>query len=351
MKIAILTPTYSEFSGIDRIVEQQENELAKQGHEVTIFTLAASMKPKHAKLVELGMPNRPFAQRIYRLLLFLDRKKVNRVAEQLTGFDRVICHLYPMTIFASLAKKKNPAIEFIYHNSGVGIVETYGFLEKLYLKLFNWLNNRSIKNCDRAVSISGFLRDELQKETGIDSTVEYVPVSPKRFHPGIDGSKARKKFGIGKEPVLLYVGRISPHKGIHILLKAFSLVKETVSDAKLIIVGKPTFKRYFLDLQHKAPTGVIFAGFVPDGELPPHYAACDVYVTCSLWEGFDIPIVEASCCGKPSVAFDVGSHPEVLKNGKLVRKGDVEGFAEAVVGLLNTDKLNRKRGLKKERQT
>lgn len=271
---------------------------------------------------------------MYRLLLFLDRNKVNRVAEQLTGFDRVICHLYPMTIFANLAKKKKPTIEFVYYNAGVGIVETYGFLEKLYLKLFNWLNNRMIKNCDRAVSISGFLRDELKKETGIDSSVEYVPVSQKRFHHGIDGSKVRMKFGAGRDPVLLYVGRISPHKGLHLLIRAFSLVKEKISDAKLIIVGKPTFRRYFLKLQHKAPSGVIFAGFVPDGDLPSYYAACDVYVTCSLWEGFDIPIVEAKYCGKRSVAFDVGSHPEVLKDGKLVRKGDVGGFAEAVVELI-----------------
>ncbi len=334
MKIAILTPTYAPYSGIDRIVEQQEQELTSQGHDVTIFTLSASMKPKHAKLVELGMPKNPFFQRVYRLFLFLDRGKVNHVVGQLVHFDKIISHLYPMTIFANLAKKKNPNIEYVYHNAGVGIVESYGFLEKLYLKLFNYFNNRMIRNCDSAVSISDYLRKVLKKETGIASSVEYVPVDMKRFHPGLDGKRIRKKLGIGKGPVLLYVGRISPHKGLHILLQAFSLVKEKIPDAKLIIVGKPTFRRYFLELQKNAPSGVIFAGFVPDEKLPSYYAACDVYATCSLWEGFDIPIVEAAYCGKPSVAFDVGSHPEVLKNGILVKKGDVKGFADGVLKIL-----------------
>ena len=68
--------------------------------------------------------------------------------------------------------------------------------------------------------------------------------------------------------------------------------------------------------------------------LPYYYAACDVYVTCSLWEGFDIPIAEAAACGKPSVAFDIGSHKEVLKNGTLVKENDLEAFKNAIVKIL-----------------
>ncbi|MEK6854273.1 MAG: glycosyltransferase, partial [Nanoarchaeota archaeon] len=73
---------------------------------------------------------------------------------------------------------------------------------------------------------------------------------------------------------------------------------------------------------------------VADEELPAHYGACDVYVTCSMWEGFDIPIVEANACGKPAVAFRIGSHPEVLEKGMLVEGGNVREFAAAVVKIL-----------------
>ena len=84
----------------------------------------------------------------------------------------------------------------------------------------------------------------------------------------------------------------------------------------------------------KISSNAIFTGFVPDEELPYYYGACDLYVTASLWEGFDMPAVEAQLCGKKVVAFDIGSHPEVVKKGKLVREGDVKGFAEAVVKVL-----------------
>ena len=104
--------------------------------------------------------------------------------------------------------------------------------------------------------------------------------------------------------------------------------------AKLIIVGKHTFPKYTKKLKKMANKDVIFTGFIADNELPYYYAACDIYTTASLWEGFDIPIVEAYNMGKPTVAFNIGSHPEVVKKGILVKKNDVKGFAKAIIKLI-----------------
>ena len=54
MKIAILTPTFSHYSGIDRVVELQAKEYAKKGYQVTVFALEATIKPKGAS--KLGIP-------------------------------------------------------------------------------------------------------------------------------------------------------------------------------------------------------------------------------------------------------------------------------------------------------
>src|SRR3989338_9156817 len=107
MKIAILTPTFSHFSGIDRLVEQKTKELVNQGHKVDIFALSASIKPKNSGLYVLGMPKSPFLQRIYRLLMFLDFKKIKKYSIILKDYDVVISHLYPMNILACSAKRKN----------------------------------------------------------------------------------------------------------------------------------------------------------------------------------------------------------------------------------------------------
>lgn len=334
MKIAILTPTFSHFSGIDRLVEINTKNFIKKGHKVDIFALSASIKPKKGKLYLLGMPKNQFLERLYRLFMFLDVKKVNKYSKILKNYDMIISHLYPMNLLAYNAKKKNKNLKYIYHNAGVGVVDSYSFTEKLYLRIFNFLNNKTIKNCDSAISISHFLRKQLKKETGINSKVEYIPIDKKRFNKKNSGKKIREKHNIKDEPVFLYVGRISPHKGIHFLIKSFKLVQKKYADSKLIIIGKHTFPKYTKKLKKLANKNIIFTGFVPDNELPYYYAACNIYTTASLWEGFDIPIVEAYLTGKPTVAFNVGSHPEVLKKGILVKEKDIVGFAEAMIKIL-----------------
>ena len=58
MKIAILTPTFNYYSGIDRVVEQQAEDYAKKGNKVTVITLEANIKPNSYKVVSLGMPKK-----------------------------------------------------------------------------------------------------------------------------------------------------------------------------------------------------------------------------------------------------------------------------------------------------
>ena len=136
------------------------------------------------------------------------------------------------------------------------------------------------------------------------------------------------------EKLLLFVGRLSPHKNVHTLLKIFDLVNEKSQNVKLLIIGRQTFPGYIKKLKKMANKKVIFRGFVDDKELPYYYAASDLYVTASLWEGFNLPAAEAQACGKKVVAFDIGSHPEVVKKGILVKKDDIKGFANVVIRLL-----------------
>ena len=106
MKIAILTPTFYHFSGIDRLVEMQSERFINGGNKVDIFCLRASIRPKKAGLFALGMPKNPFLERIYRLLMFLDFKKVDKYSDMLKNYDIIISHLYPMNILAYEDKKK-----------------------------------------------------------------------------------------------------------------------------------------------------------------------------------------------------------------------------------------------------
>jgi glycosyltransferase involved in cell wall biosynthesis len=79
--------------------------------------------------------------------------------------------------------------------------------------------------------------------------------------------------------------------------------------------------------------------------LPKYYLACDVYATCSAWEGF--LRAEAYAMEKPMVAFDTTSHAETIqheKTGLLVKEQTPEAFASALITLLNDNELRKRMG-------
>ncbi len=334
MKIALLTPTFYKFSGIDRVVELDAERYSKAGHKVRILTFKGDIKPKNSNVEILGLPKNPTLQRIYRLFFFLDLNKINKGVDLIKDCDKVKCYFYPMTWIARKAQLKH-GIHYEYWDAGVASPELFkSKLERLYLQFFTYLVNKSVKNADSAISISKYLQRELKQGAGLKSKVEYIKIDRKRFNKKVSGKRIRKKHKIKNEPVLLYIGRISPHKGVHLLIKSFRILRKKFPKAKLIIVGKHTFNKYSNQLKKFAGPNVIFTGFVPDKDIPEYYAACDVYTTTTLWEGYDLPIVESNACGKPAVAFDIGPHPEVLRKGELVPVGDVRAFAKAVEKLL-----------------
>lgn len=332
-RIAILTPTFNYYSGIDRVVQLQAEDYVKKGNKVAVIALEAKIKPKKYEVIELGMPKSTFLQRLYRLFFFLDFNKI-KYYKKLKNYDIVISHFYPMNWLAFNARKKYK-IKYVYFNHGIN---TTGLLnnisQKFYMKLFSFFNNMTLRNVDEAYSVSKYLKEDLEKVSGLKSKVIYNKIDNKRFNKKVKGAKITKKYNLKNKKVLLYVGRIAPHKGIHLLLKSFNLIKEQIPNVKLLIVGKPTFNNYFKRLKNIASKDVIFTGFVDDKELPYYYAACNLYTTASLWEGFNLPAAEAQACGKKVVAFDMGSHPEIVKNGILVKEKDVKGFADVIIRIL-----------------
>ncbi|MGQ0571214.1 MAG: glycosyltransferase family 4 protein [Armatimonadota bacterium] len=149
---------------------------------------------------------------------------------------------------------------------------------------------------------------------------------------------------------LVYVGRISPEKGVHVLLEAFEYVLARRPDATLQIVG-PEYRRagrqgYLAGLKRglspRVAARVRFAGFVEHEDLPQVYENAAVFVSPSLQEAFGMTLVEAMAMGLPVVSTRTGGIPEVIDDGRtglLVEPGDARGLAEAILKLLNDPSL------------
>ena len=337
-KIAILGAIFTGFDGVSRVIEQQAKELSRTC-DVSIYTLEANMDPsENVGMKTIWSPKNIYLNRIYRLFLPLNLIAMIRYTKLLGNYDLIIAHHYPLSLLAYFTKNFF-GVKYVQWHHHIPTEGYTKFHHKMYMRFIKYLEEKSfiIKGADYICSISEFSRELLERRGGIDSIVVYNSVDD-RFKEGLNGSKIREKFEVGESPLILFVGRIHPQKNVHTLLEVFKIVKGQVPDAKLMIVGKPIFDEYFEQIKVMSDESVIFAGYVPDEELPYYYAACDVYATCSISEGFNLPVVEAQRCGKPVVAFDIGPHREVVGNGVLVKEGNIEEFAKKLIEVVKDEK-------------
>ncbi|MHB8330329.1 MAG: glycosyltransferase [Acidimicrobiales bacterium] len=122
----------------------------------------------------------------------------------------------------------------------------------------------------------------------------------------------------------LFVGRVSPHKAQHDLVKAFACYRRYFDpSARLHLVGAPLGDDYPRALtRFCARLGIADAvrlvGSVGDGALAAYYRVADVFVCASDHEGFCVPLVEAMHLGVPVVAYDAAAVGETVGSGGLV---------------------------------
>lgn len=165
------------------------------------------------------------------------------------------------------------------------------------------------------------------------------------FSPG-DKDQARARVGFGEPPVLLYVGRIQPLKGVDVALGAFAAVKQTFPEASLVVVGGPSGAQGPAELarlrDHAAVIGgVEFRPPVPHDDLADHYRAADLLLLPSRSESFGLVAAEAQSCGLPVIAARSGGLEHVVcdgLSGLLVDGWDPADHAAAALSVL-TDPL------------
>lgn len=161
---------------------------------------------------------------------------------------------------------------------------------------------------------------------------------------------ARRRFGLVDDEIAVAIAsRLVPSKGHDTLLQAYGRAHTELPALRLLIAGDGELR---VELEARARQlglkDVTFLGFVAD--VPSLMAACDVLVfptLSSLGEGFGLAALEAMATGRPVVATRVGSLPEVVQDGTtglLVRDGDADELAKALVRLAQDGALRRRMG-------
>jgi glycosyltransferase involved in cell wall biosynthesis len=183
------------------------------------------------------------------------------------------------------------------------------------------------------------------KTHGIDSnkiSVIYPGINYAHFEPGrADSKSVRQKLNLEGMFIYLFFGRPGISKGIEYLLQAVPLINRVINNSRLLMIlahepsdgyNKIVQLLRTLDIQNS----VILLDPVPRDSLPDYIVAADCVVVPSLSEGFGFSAAEACAMGKPVVASNTASLPEVVSgNYILVQPKDATAIARAVEQVYN----------------
>jgi glycosyltransferase involved in cell wall biosynthesis len=181
---------------------------------------------------------------------------------------------------------------------------------------------------------------------------EHFSAAPSEDHV----RRIRERYQLDHKFVL-YVGNIKPHKNLVRLIEAFSQLRRSHDDLKLLIIGDEISKLPALRRavhRHKLHKHVRFLGYLKDDTLTVLYRLASVFVFPSLYEGFGLPPLEAMASGTPVVTSNVSSLPEVTGDAAvLVDPYDVDSIANGMRRVLDDPQFAeelRLKGIKRARE-
>jgi len=276
---------------------------------------------------------------------------------QKTGAD--IVHVHNFSQFLPVIRFLNPRVKLILHMHCEWLSE----FERSAIE-------ERLRCADAIIGCSGYITGLIQNR---------FPEFAKRCHT-IYNSVDTARFGtvpgssLDQTCNILFVGRVSPEKGLHVLVNAFRQVHSRMPNAMLHIIGpewiaplqprlsndsitrqlEPLFEtsgylaRIKQSLNASLASKIVFRDYVSHSDLPAMFRNADLFVFPSVWhEPFGLPVAEAMAAGVAVVSTRSGGINEIVEDnstGLLVERGDETQLAEAMIRLLTSKCLRHKMG-------
>ena len=249
--------------------------------------------------------------------------------------DIIHSHVFKSALPALLLKKAyNLPLVVTEH---ADVVDRYrrGYLQKIKNNISRILCKFSFNQADIITVPSSVFREYLQS-LGITGEIKVIPniVDTNIFYPKKRDEKDVKN--------ILFVGTLTPVKGVDNILKAFKKVLHKQKNVRLDIVGDGNKKRYEkLAKSLNILDYVKFHGAKSQKDIACFMQECDFLILPSLYETFGIVLIEAMACGRPVISTTKGGPKDIIndKRGLLVPPEDEIKLAEAINYML--DNLDR----------
>lgn len=314
---------------------------AARGHDVTVLTVSEEVTAPTNEQRD-GYTVRRMPPKID---LFGNKLFASTLGELLRedAYDVIHAHshlFYSSNVAAIHSRFDETPLAVTCH--GLNSQRVPGWVSKTHLKTVGkWTYNAA----DTVFCYTPTERDRL-RELGVTSPIAVVKngIDTRRFSPeegvaagGSPDGAAAERITDTDGPGVLFVGRLVEGKCPRDVLAAFTQVRAAFPDATLFFCGDGPLRT---ELQAEATDSgvgeaVEFLEHVPYSDMPAVYRAADLLALASRTEGVPRTVLEALACGTPVVSTDLAQIvPIVEQAGATVPVGDIDGFADAIVEIL-----------------
>jgi len=327
-------------------------EMAKRNHKVDIFTTSIGSKDSFELLENMNIHRYGTNFRIAsaNVALNLVFKPLKHELEIVHAHSPIPYSDLPALLYA---KRKKVPFVLTYQYDGQ---ETVGsFIRNAGVSVYNkYLLNKVLDYANVIIATTKSYADESKFLRPYKDKITLIPngINIKDFQISYSKEKCRSKLGLSADKnVILFLGSLVPYKGPDILLNAFSRVNKEIPNAELVFAGRGEMQVELEKLSKRLniEKNVKFAGFIEEDLKPFYYKAADIFClpSTNMGESFGIVNLEAMACGIPIISSKLGGIPDVvndMENGILVKPGDPESLADALIFLLENKDIRKKMG-------
>jgi glycosyltransferase involved in cell wall biosynthesis len=225
--------------------------------------------------------------------------------------------------------------------------ESEGYLNRLIYGFYLIISSLLIRRADALMVTNTQLKRIVSRiSEGTPVLIKQNTVDPVLFNPTQITTNLKKDF-VDSKPIVMYIGRLLPHKGVEYLIEATSSAKRIHPDIVLILIGDGSHKLLLEKLvkQKNLRKDVLFMGYQKN--IAEWLSIADIFVLPSLTEGSSNVLLEAMSMSRPVIATRVGNAPDIiihLENGILVEPKNIKQIAEYISILLENNALANKIG-------
>jgi glycosyltransferase involved in cell wall biosynthesis len=321
MKILYIISTLG-YGGAEKLLLDSANKLV-ESNEVTVIYF------KNSDLVKY------FSENVNIIQIPVNGRIIKAIKREIEKISPLIIHthLTQANLYGLIATRKYNNIKTFVtiHNSKY----KHNILDKGYYLLYRILLN-GISRKTEVIAISKSVKRTIEDQYKIKSNrihLLYNSVSIKQ--PSLTKAQLRSNFGVNNEKfVILFIGRLSKQKAVHLLIEAINLLNDKLKAELLVfIVGEGKLKSQLRNQVQKNNLEEIIKFEGVQSDVWKYYKMSDLFVLPSIFEGFGIVLIEAMGMGIPVISTNIDGPVEIIDNektGLLFKKRDVNDLSKKI---------------------